>query len=179
MKIREIKTRKIRVGKFLVPLLLVLLLSITGTALALSYVILQWTTTATVSANPKVCFVKWSDNTKQNTFDYAVYIFPSIKTIDENITYGIWCWDTSAHTVYLRWYSLTNPTNIASLNITIYNSATTIYTKLWSSVPSFPTAWESFNTDADTKYTIWMEITASSSASGTSTFTFELKVENP
>lgn len=173
------KKKSLLKRRHLVPLLLALSLASIGTVYAIAYVVLQWTTTATVVENPKVCFINWSNGQKSNTFSYSVNIFPSIKTIDENITYGIWCWDTSSHTVYLRWTSLTNPSNIASLNITVYKSGATVYTKYWSSVPSFPTGWESFNAEANTKYTIWMEITASSSASGSSTFTFELKVESP
>jgi hypothetical protein len=152
-----------------------------ATASAAAYVTLQWTTTATVAANPKVCFVKWSDNSKQNTFDYAVNIFPSIKTVDENITHGVWNWNTEAHATYMRWYSLTNSGNIASLNVTVYNSTTTIYSQYWSSVPSLPTGWVQFNPSpmASGKYTIWIEITATSGASGSSVLTFDMKVENP
>jgi len=163
--------------------LIILLLSslLIATASAVAYVTLQWTTTATVVANPKVCFVRWSDNSKQNTFDYPVNIFPSIKTIDENITHGVWNWDTEGHVAYMRWYSLTNSSNIASLNVTVYNSTTTIYTQYWSSVPSLPTGWVQFNPSpmAGGKYTIWIEITATGVASVGSVFTFEMKVENP
>ncbi|MEM3054870.1 MAG: hypothetical protein QXM52_04110 [Candidatus Bathyarchaeia archaeon] len=152
-----------------------------ATASATAYVTLQWTATATVSANPKVCFIKWQDETKANTFNYDVNIFPSITTVDENITYGIYNWDTQAHNVSIRWSSLTNSGNIASLNLTIYNSTHTVYTKVWSSVPSLPTGWEDFTYDpmANGKYTIAMRITAASGASGSSTFTFEIKVKNP
>jgi hypothetical protein len=171
-----------KVGRFTISLLTILaiaLISTVAVAFAAAYVIISWTTTAIVVANPAVCFVKWSDGSKVNTFDYAVNIFPSIKTIDENITYGIWNWNETSRTAYLRWTSLTSSSNIASLNITVYNSTNTIYTKYWSSVPSFPTAWESFTAAGSTKYTIWMEITATAGATGSSVFTFELKVENP
>jgi hypothetical protein len=80
----------------------------------------------------------------------------------------------------MRWYLLTNSGNIASLNVTVYNSTTTIYSQYWSSVPTFPTAWVQFNPDpAPGKYTIWIAITATSGATGSSVFTFEMKVENP
>jgi hypothetical protein len=154
-----------------------------ATVSAVAYVTLPWTNTATVAANPKVCFVKWSDGSKQNTFDYAVNIFPSIKTIDQNITHGVWNWDTQAHVTSMRWVSLTNSGNIAKLNVTVYNSTTTIYTQYWTSVPSFPTAWVQFNPSpmANGKYTIWIEITATAGATPgqQSVFTFEMKVENP
>jgi len=153
-----------------------------ATVSAVAYVTLSWTTTATVAANPKVCFFAWSaPTTKLNTFDYAVNIFQSVKTIDENITHGVWDWDTVSHVAYMRWYSLTTPGNIANLNVTVYNSTTTIYSQYWSSVPSFPTAWVQFSPSlmADGRYTIWIEITATAGASGSSVFTFEMKVENP
>ena len=176
----QFRNRKLKIGKLLIPLILVVVLASVGTAFAVAYVVLQWTTSATVVANPKVCFVNWTDGSKANTFNYAVNIFPSITTIDENITYGVWDWvTTTGHTAYFSWSSLTTSTNIASLNVTIYNSTATIYTHEWTSVPSFPTAWESFTTAANTKYTIYLKITATSGATGSSTFTFELKVENP
>jgi hypothetical protein len=138
--------------------------------------------TATVAANPKVCFFAWSaPTTKLNSFDYAVNIFPSVKTIDENITHGVWNWDTESHVTSMRWYSLTNSGNIANLNVTVYNSTTTIYTQYWTSVPSLPTGFIQFSPSpmADGKYAIRIEITATSGASGSSVFTFEMKVENP
>ena len=165
--------------------LIVLLITslLIATVSATAYVTLQWTITATVAANPKVCFFAWSaPTTKLNTFDYAVNIFQSVKTIDENITHGVWDWDTVSHVVYMRWYSLETSANIANLNVTVYNSTTTIYSQYWSSVPpSFPTEWVQFNPSpmANGKYTIWIEITATSGASGSSVFTFEMKVENP
>jgi len=162
--------------------LIVLLISslLIATVSATAYVKLQWTITATVAPNPKVCFVKWSDGSKQNTFDYAVNIFPSVKTIDENITHGVWNWNTAAHVTYMSWYSLTNTGNIANLNVTVYNSTNTLYSQYWSSVPSLPTSWVQFNpSPSPGNYTIWMEITATGGASGSSVFTFEMKVENP
>jgi len=165
--------------------LIVLLISslLIAAVSATAYVKLQWTTTVTVAANPRVCFFAWSaPTTKLNSFNYAVNIFQSVKTVDENITHGVWNWDTeAAHVAYMQWYFLTNPDNIANLNVTVYNSTTTIYSQYWSSVPSFPTGWVQFSPSpmADGKYTIWIEITATSGASGGSVFTFEMKVENP
>jgi len=164
--------------------LIVLLITslLIATVSAAAYVNLQWTMTATVVANPKVCFFAWSaPTTKLNTFDYAVNIFPSVKTIDENITHGVWNWDTASHVTSMRWYSLTNSGNIANLNVTVYNSTTTIYSQYWSSVPSLPTGFIQFSPSpmAGGKYAIRIEITATSGASGSSVFTFEMKVENP
>jgi hypothetical protein len=173
---------KINFRKSLKLIVLLITSLLIATVSATAYVTLQWTMTATVAANPKVCFFAWSaPTTKLNTFDYAVYIFPSIKTIDENITHGVWNWDTELHVTSMRWYSLTTPANIANLNVTVYNSTTTIYTQYWSSVPTLPTGFVEFSPSpmADGKYTIWIEITATSGASGSSVFTFEMKVEDP
>jgi len=174
---------KISFRKSLKLIVLLITSLLIATVSAAAYVTLQWTTTTTVVANPKVCFIKWSDGSKQNTFDYAVNIFPSIKTIDENITHGVWNWDTASHVTSMRWYSLTNSGNIAKLNVTVYNSTTTIYTQYWTSVPSLPTAWIQFSPSpmAGGKYAIRVEITATSGATPgqQSVFTFEMKVENP
>jgi hypothetical protein len=174
---------KINFRKSLKLIALLITSLLIATVSAAAYVTLQWTNTATVAANPKVCFIRWSDNSKQNTFDYAVNIFPSVKTIDENITHGVWNGDTASHVVYMRWYSLTNSSNIASLNVTVYNSTTTIYSQYWSSVLTLPTGFVQFSPSpmANGKYAIWMEITATSGATPgqKSVFTFEMKVENP
>jgi len=173
---------KINFRKSLKLIVLLITSLLIATVSAAAYVNLQWTMTATVAANPKVCFFAWSaPTTKLNTFDYAVNIFPSVKTIDENITHGVWNWDTESHVTSMRWYSLTNSGNIANLNVTVYNSTTTIYTQYWSSVPSLPTGFVQFSPSpmAGGKYAIRIEITATSGASGSSVFTFEMKVENP
>ena len=172
---------KINFRKSLKLIALLITSLLIATVSAAAYVTLTWTTTATVVANPKVCFFWWSNGTKVNTFDYAVNIFPSIKTIDENITHGVWNWDTQVHVTSMRWYSLTNSGNIANLNVTVYNSTTTIYSQYWSSVPSLPTGFIQFSPSpmAGGKYAIRIEITATSGASGSSVFTFEMKVENP
>lgn len=151
-----------------------------ATVSAAAYAVIQWTTTATVVANPKVCFVAWTAPTvKLNSFDYAVNIFPSIKTIDENITHAVWNWDSSSHTAYMRINSITNnATNIDLVTTYVkYGNGTTVITITWSS--GGPTTYEEFTADGTTKYTIWTEITAKSGATGSSVITYDLKVENP
>jgi len=173
--------KRVRIGKHAVPALLLVALLV-GTVAAVAYVVLQWTMTATVAANPKASFIKWADGTKANTFSYSANIFPAIKTVDENITYGIWNDDASSRTVYFRLASEnTNTTDIASLNFTVYNGGQ-LYTKLESNLDDPSLAWSSGVTlAANTKYTIWIEITAGASAvvGHTPSFTFEMKVENP
>jgi len=179
MKI-NLKDRKIRVkGYSISALLLIILAASAGIVFAVAYVALEMTSTATVQANPKVCFIKWSDSSKQNSFDYAVNIFPSVKTVDENITYGVWNWDTSTHAVNMRINSISTSSNIANVTTVVKNGATTVITVSWVTSGSLPTTWQPFTASASTKYTIWTEITATSGASGSSTITYELKVENP
>ena len=176
----NLKDRKIQVkGYSISALLLMILVASAGMVFAVAYVTLEMTSTATVTANPKVCFVQWSDNSKQNTFDYAVDIFPSVKTVDENITHGIWNWDTASHSVNMRIKSISTSDNIANVTTVVKNATETVITVSWVTAGGLPTTWQPFTALASTKYTIWTEITATSGASGSSTITYELKVENP
>lgn len=181
-----LKDKKFRLGKHVISLMLAMILIVmigTSVVVATAYVVLQWTNTATVVANPKVCFIKWADGSKVNTFPYTVNIFPSIKTVDENITYGLWNWDTSAHNVYFRLASEnTNSTDVAWCYYKVYNGGGTLFSKNESSFDSPDTNWSTaYSAALSTKYTIWMEIKAGASAGvgHTPTMTFEMKVENP
>jgi len=162
--------------KFVTLLIASLLIA---TVSAAAYVTLQWTTTTSVVANPKVCFIKWSDSSKVNSFDYAVNIFPSIRTIDENITYGITDWDAGTQTVYMRIFSITTNTNIANVTTLVKDGGTTIITVSWVTAGTLPTTWQSFSAVGAKNYTIWTEILATSGATGSSVITYELKVANP
>src|SRR4030042_1071255 len=163
--------------------LTVLLISslLIGTASAVAYVTLSWTTTATVVANPSVCFVNWSTGTtKENTFAYTVNVFPSIKTVDENITYGIWNSNASSRSCHLRLASTTtNNTDITAINATIYITGTTVLTHRWTTLTD--TTYYDFTAAGSTKYAIWIEIECASGAGvgHTPQFSFEMKVENP
>lgn len=176
---------KISLRKSLKLIVLLITSLLIATASAVAYVTLQWTTTATVAANPAVCFVKWEDNTKANTFTYPVNIFPNVKTVDENITYGVWNWNTtSSRTIYLRLASEnTNSTDVSSLNYTVYHPTEgQKYTKLETDFDNPDLSWSSsISLSANTKYTIWIEIQCASGAGvgHTPAFTFEMKVENP
>jgi hypothetical protein len=181
VKNTNLKNRKIRIGRYTISALLLLLIIGSGVVFATAYVILQWTITATVVANPTVCFIRWSDGSKNNTFSYAVNIFPSIKTVDENITYGVWNWDPLlSHACHMRLASTnTNSTDVASINATIYITGTTIFTHKWTVLTD--AAWSDFTPLANTKYTVWIEIECALGAGvgHTPTFSFEMKVENP
>ena len=185
MEKTNLRKRKIYVGKRAIPLLTLLAVVLSMTVVSVSavaYVVLNWTTTATVVANPLVCFYKWSDQTKANTFSYGVNVFPNVITIDENITYGLYNWDSSAHNVYFRLASEnTNTTDISWLYYKIYNGGT-LFSKNETNFDSPDTNWStSYSAVASTKYMIWISIKCASGAGvgHTPSMTFEVKVENP
>lgn len=177
-KMSTLLKKKVHVGRYSIPLLALLFL-IVGSVVAATYVTLQFTITTPVQEYPKVTFWQWSTSQKKNTLDHSLNIFAGIKTIDENITHGIFNDDSVQHQCYLHIKSLSNQENIAKLNITIYNSTNTIFTKEWTQFGTLPTPWQSFTTATNTKYTIWIEITATENPSGSSSFTIEIKEENP
>lgn len=170
--------RKVKIAHYRVPLIFLLLI-VAGTVAAVANIIYQFSVDITVDQYPKVTFWDWSTGQKTNTFTYSVTIFPDIKTTDENITHGIFCDDASDHTCYLRTSNVATSENIAILNITIYDSSGTVFTKEWTDFSSLPTDWESFTAGANKKYAIWIEITGASGASGTSAITIDMKIENP
>lgn len=174
-------SKHVRIGKYSVPALILLAIAV-GSVAAVAYAVLQFTLSATVVANPKVCFIKWADGTKANTFSQSFNIFPSIKTIDENASYGIWSWDTVAtHVASLRISGITNSANVQTVYLKVYNSTATVVTITWNSGDALPTSWTSFTAAINTKYTIWFEVTATSGATvgQTSVITVDMKVENP
>ena len=168
---------KLRIGKYTIPALLLLAL-IVGTAAAAVYVILQFTATVTVQANPAVSFYEWATDPKKNTFDETFNIFPDVKTINDNATHAIYNWETSNRTAHLRISSITNSGNIQKVNMTLVGTAVGL---VWNSGDSLPTSWVTFTATAGTKYTIRIEVTATGTASvgTTSVVTFEMKVEQP
>lgn len=160
--------KKIRIGRYTIPALLLVAI-IVGSVAATAYVVLQWTTTATVKANPDICFTKWADKSKANTFDYAVDIFPYIITIDENITYAVSNYAASAKGCSMRLANITTPANIAWVNCTVigyYSINTTTTTDFVAFSPDLP---------AYRNATIYLSIKCASGATGSSVLTFELK----
>jgi len=172
--VTQIKEKKYRIP----PLVLGIIIA-SGIVIAAVYIALQFNIIMNYQQYPKVTFWEWNTSQKKTTFDYSVNIFPGIKTVDENITHGIFNDDSAQHQCYLRIKSLSNSVNIAKLKITIYNSTNTILTKEWSESGILPTSWENFTTAANAKYAIWIEITAAGSPSGASTFEIEVKENNP
>ena len=171
---------KYRKSLKLIALLITSLLIATVSAVA--YVSLQWTMTATVAANPKVCFFAWATpSTKVNTFSYSVNIFPAITTIDENITYGVYDWDTASHSCGMQFASTnTTSSDVSWIYIKVYNGTATVLTQNYTNINTPDTAWKAF-TAAPSRYTIWVSIGCPSGATAGHhpSFVFEMKVENP
>jgi len=165
--------KRVRIGKYTIPTLLLLSLAI-GTVAAVAYVVITYTMTATVVANPKVSFFTWVGGAKSNTFSYAVNIFPNVKTVDENLTQGIWNWDTVVHSTGLRVSDITNQANIASFLVKVSNA-----TDIWS-ITTVSSTYTTVNLGPG-KYTIWIEVTGASGATvGQScVFTVDMKVMSP
>lgn len=155
-----------------------MLIIISGVVIAAAYIALKFNITTDYQQYPKVTFWEWDTSQKKNTFDYSVNVFAGIKTVDENITHGIFNDDTSQHQCYIRIKSLNDPADIAKLKMKIYNSTNTIFTKEWTEFGTLPTSWEEFTTATNAKYAIGIEITAAN-PSGPSTFEIEIKEDNP
>lgn len=184
-----IRDRRIGIGKkrtasLLTVLLAVLCISVVGVSAA-AYVVLQWTTNATVVANPQVCFFQQGTSTKANTFSYSVNIFPSIKTVDDNITYGLWNWHASqTRDVYFRLASSnTNSSDVSWIKYYVYLSdpASSLYSKNITDFTNFDWDVSATTVAANTKYAIKVEIKAPTGATvgHTPSWTFEVKVVNP
>jgi len=159
-------------------------------AFAAAFVVLNWTSNATVLANPSICFYQWSGATKQNTFAYSVNIFPGVVTEDDNMTYGIYDWNnTGATAASIQWYSCSNTSDLSSvnpLNVTIWNGSSVdsnvVFSHLWTSVPTFPDSYNAFSgLSNNTMYAIQMIINCSSTAGpgNPTAFVFNMKVTNP
>lgn len=166
-----------RIGKYSVPVLILIALTL-GTTMAAIYMVVEFTSTVTVEANPKVCFLEWTTGNKKNRFDCAVNIFPSLRTNAKNITYGLYNWDTVSRTCDLRIFNITNPANIEGFYMRIYDGGGTLVEITWTT-QTLPTDWVTVSTAGSTKYTIQMNVTATSDAviGQSSVITVEMKVE--
>ena len=112
----------------------------------------------TIIPNPKVSFIRWADGVRVGTFDYSVDVAPNVKITNENVTHGVWNWDTVNHTAHLRISNITNPAYIQNVTIYVKLGNETIATVVWNNSESLPTSWVSFSVNASTKYAISIEI---------------------
>ena len=168
--------KRIRIGKYAVPILLLLILGI-GTATAAIYVVLTWSMSLTVVANPRVSFYKWATEEKVNTFAESFNIFPDVKTIQDNATHGIYSLTAGTGSMRIVSDIATDP-DIDEVYIKVFNTTDTILEITYSSntndFVSLPTA-------EDHKYTIHIEVTGASGATtdNTPSVDLEIKVESP
>ena len=169
--------KRVRIGKYTIPALLLASLAI-GTVAAVSYVILTFTISLPVAANPRVHFYNATADAVANTMTIELNIFPNIRTIDENNEKKIRSVD--AGDLYIR-VSAMDTADIAEVIIVAYETvpATDLFNQTWTG----PTAtWSGpYTTDDDTDYNLWIEVAATSGATppGPATITVELMVENP
>jgi len=173
----------VRLGKYAVPVLLLATLAI-GTVAAVSYVILTWTMTLTVVANPRVHFYNESETPPAdvaNTMDIAMNIFPDVITIEEDAVWDIR--STGAGNIYIR-VSTMDTNEVAKLKIIAYEDgelASPLFTEEWTG-PTTDWIGATAHMTAAADYNLWIEVTGASTATPsppTTTITLELKVETP
>jgi hypothetical protein len=168
----------VRIGKFAIPILLLLSI-LGGTVAAVAYVVLTWTVTLPVAANPRVHF--WDGSNAANTMEITMNIFPSIRTIDENND----DWDIRSNdvgNVYIRVDAM-NTTAISEVVIIAYVSdpASPLFDLTWTSADAEGSWQGPYSTAATTDYNLWIEVLADAQAYPTSeeSIAVELKVEEP
>ena len=141
-----------------------LALSLVTCVAAAAYVVYQTNVALTPEEHSEVAFWSWEGFRKMETISYNTTIFPNATIANENISYGIFCDDNSGYECSIRIKYITNSYNIDNITIIIYNISDIIYTKEWTDLSWLPTSWESFSVSANSKYSIWIEISGSSDA---------------
>lgn len=168
--------KRLRIGKYAIPIALLLTIAV-GTVAATVYVILTWTMSLTVYPNPRVHFVKWTDESPANTFTESFSIFPLVKTIQDNATYGLNSTDAGLCNMTIS--GITTPDNIETVYMKVFNDTETILEITWNHGESLPQSYTDFQTAKATIYTIWIEVTGRTGASGSSAVTVDMRVESP
>jgi len=170
--------KRVRIGKYAIPVLLLATLTI-GTVSAVAYVVLTWQLSLTVAPNPRVHF--WNGAAASNTMTVAMNIFPSIRTIDENITTPI-DWDiksVAAGNIFLR-VSAMDTADVTEVIIKAYKTGqvgSPLFSQTWSAQT---TTWSGpYLTAASTDYHLWIEVQAAGSATNPASISVEMKVESP
>jgi len=169
----------VRIGKFAIPILLLLAI-LGGTVAAVAYVVLTWTMTLPVGANPRVHFFS-SVTGAENSMEITMNIFPDIRTIDENNDE----WDIRSVTtgdISIRVDAM-NTTAISELVIIAYVSdpASPLFSLTWTDADA-ANSWHGPYTTADgTDYNLWIEVFADPLAQPATeeSIAVELKVESP
>jgi len=170
----------VRIGKYAIPVLLLLTIAITTVAAA-AYVILTWYVGITISDNPAVAFTDDEGVNLANTFTISGFdVFPEVRTIDENIGWNITCDATGPHSCSMRISAVTDAANIEEIYIKAYEYGSpgsplveVTYTG------TVPTSWVDFDAAASTMYILWLEVEGAVGASGSASFDVEMRVNLP
>jgi len=166
--------KRVRIGKYGIPVLLLLTIAVT-TVVAVAYVILTWTMSLTVSATPRVHF--WDGASAANTMDITMNIFPNARTIDENND----DWDiesVTAGNIYIRVDSM-DTSDVAELRIKAFVGAVDLFDLTWTDADAEGTFHGPYATDDATIYDLWIEVLAAGTATDPASIALELKVESP
>lgn len=163
--------KRVRIGKYAVPVLLLLTIAV-GTVAAVAYVVLTMTFTLPIAEHPRVYFWNEGTTTEANTMGITMNIFPDITTIDEDAPWDIRA--SGAGDVYIR--VSTMDAEVASVKIKAFNT-TTLFEVTWNSAT---TDWGTgYNTSA-LDYDLWIEVVgASGITTGEASVTVDIKVEEP
>jgi hypothetical protein len=128
----------------------------------------------------KAGFFRWATGNRTTTFDYIASIYPDWTTIEKNVTYGYWNWDSASLQCSLRIKDITDPDNLVNFYVKIYNATTTVLEVTWNSGDPLPQDWASFTVTAHSKYSIHVEFTGTSYApTWWSRVTIETRVDTP
>lgn len=170
---KRLMGKRVRIGKYAVPALLLLAITV-GTVAAVAYVVLTWTISMTVADNPRVHF--WDGTTAANTMTIYMDIFPSIKTVETDAVWDIRSDDTGD--IYIR-VSAMDTSDVTEVTIIAYvtDPASPLFDETWT---ASTTTWSGpYTTAATTDYNLWIEVTAAGTATDPASITVDLKVENP
>ena len=165
--------KRVRIGKYAVPVLLLLTIAI-GTVAAAAYVVLTWTISLTVASHPRVAF--WDGGSVQNSLTLSMNIFPEIRTIDEDLT----GWDIRSNAtgdVYIRVPTL-DTNDIDELVITAYNATDNLFDLTYTDVDNDWTGPFTTPTAAE-DYDLRIEVLAADTATDPAQIIIEMKVESP
>ena len=137
---------------------------------------LNWLATGKVEAS----FFRWATGNRTTTFDYIANVWPDWAWTEKNMTYGYWNWGNESLQCSLRIRNITDIDNIASIYLKIFNTTTTILEITWNSGEPLPQDWSLFLVAAQSKYSIYLDVTYTDYApTWYSRITFETKINPP
>jgi len=173
--VSRLRSKRVRIGKYTLPALLLVSLAV-GTVAAAAYVVLTWYMSLTVLASPRVHF--WDGSSAANTMTITMNIFPDVRTIDEDAAWNIRSNGTG--NIYIR-VSAMDTADVAEVRIKAYVGATTLFDQAWS---TSTTDWSgpyatTGSVASPAIYDLWIEVLGAGTAFGTTSITVDLKVESP